>query len=178
MSSRRLTQRDHALRRRLERQREDLRRAARERIHEARELNPFETGGGLDSADLCVNDVRENLDFALIELQTETLAKIDEALDRLNAGTYGVCIDCGRDIAAHMADVSSGGTQCASYAECAPMLANGQDIDYEGKSGPVEFADNGDPSQAVMGVYVYGADNKFTPADFIAGQVPDLPQGE
>jgi ABC-type branched-subunit amino acid transport system substrate-binding protein len=83
--------------------------------------------------------------------------------------------DCGRDIAAKMQEVSSGGEQCTTFGECSELLANGTDIDYQGQSGPVEFGDNGDPTEAVMGVYVYGDDNQYGPSEYIPGEVPALP---
>jgi branched-chain amino acid transport system substrate-binding protein len=54
------------------------------------------------------------------------------------------------------------------------LIADGTDIDYDGVSGPVEFADNGDPSYATMGIYVYTANDKYEalPAEFISGDVP------
>ncbi len=39
------------------------------------------------------------LEFALGEREVVELAAIDAALGRLDAGTYGECIDCGKDIA-------------------------------------------------------------------------------
>ena len=41
-----------------------------------------------------VSEVRE-LEFALGERETAELEQIDEALQRIEAGTYGQCIDCG-----------------------------------------------------------------------------------
>ena len=39
------------------------------------------------------------LEFALGERETAELAQIDEALRRIETGSYGQCIDCGSDIA-------------------------------------------------------------------------------
>jgi ABC-type branched-subunit amino acid transport system substrate-binding protein len=83
--------------------------------------------------------------------------------------------DCGTDIAAKMQEVSAVGELCTTYAQCSELLAAGTDIDYDGQSGPIEFGDNGDPTVAVMGVYVFGADNKIAPDEFIEGEVPPLP---
>jgi RNA polymerase-binding protein DksA len=38
------------------------------------------------------------MDFALMEMESETLRKIDEALLRLDDGTYGVCSECDEGI--------------------------------------------------------------------------------
>ncbi len=42
---------------------------------------------------------RDDLDLALLQMRGETLARIDAALRRLEAGTYGVCGDCEQPIA-------------------------------------------------------------------------------
>ena len=38
------------------------------------------------------------MDFALMEMESETLRKIDEAIQRLQDGTYGVCSECDETI--------------------------------------------------------------------------------
>jgi hypothetical protein len=38
------------------------------------------------------------MDFALMEMESETLRRIDEALLRLDDGTYGVCSECDEGI--------------------------------------------------------------------------------
>ncbi|MBU6243653.1 MAG: ABC transporter substrate-binding protein [Actinomycetales bacterium] len=80
----------------------------------------------------------------------------------------------GATVAAALQDVSKGGEACTDYASCAALLDQGKDINYEGVSGPVEFADNGDPSIATMGVYEYEANDKFAPKLdlFVTGEVP------
>ncbi|RIJ78480.1 amino acid ABC transporter substrate-binding protein [Nakamurella silvestris] len=77
----------------------------------------------------------------------------------------------GKAIAATLVDVTSGGTKCKSFAECAPLAEAGTDFDYDGQSGPIEFDANGDPTTATIGVYQYGADNKYTSLDFIEGSL-------
>jgi DnaK suppressor protein len=42
---------------------------------------------------------RDDLDLALLQMRGETLARIDAALRRLEAGTYGICGDCDHPIA-------------------------------------------------------------------------------
>ncbi|MDX3105817.1 ABC transporter substrate-binding protein [Nonomuraea angiospora] len=72
--------------------------------------------------------------------------------------------DSGAAIAAKLAEVSKGGEKCTGFKECVDLLKAGKDIDYEGVSGPVDFNEVGDPSVATIGVYRYGADNKFDAA--------------
>jgi ABC-type branched-subunit amino acid transport system substrate-binding protein len=70
--------------------------------------------------------------------------------------------DAGASIASKMQEVSSGGTECSSFKDCLALLEDDQDIDYQGISGPVEFNEKGDPSEASIGIYQYGADNNYT----------------
>jgi len=80
----------------------------------------------------------------------------------------------GKTIRDNLVSVSKGGTKCTTFADCKALIADGEDIDYDGVSGPVEFADNGDPSYATMGIYQYTANDKYValPAEFISGDVP------
>ncbi len=57
---------------------------------------------------------------------------------------------------------STGGTKCTEVAECLQLIADGEEIDYDGPSGPISFDENGDPTEAYIGIYQYGADNQYT----------------
>lgn len=41
--------------------------------------------------------------------------------------------------------VTRDGETCKTYAKCAELIENGENIDYDGASGPLEFADAGEP---------------------------------
>jgi len=69
----------------------------------------------------------------------------------------------GADIASHLGDVSQGGQKCNDFPSCVTLLRQGKDIDYDGKSGPVTFDKNGDPSEAYIGIYQYSDDNTYKP---------------
>ncbi len=79
--------------------------------------------------------------------------------------------DAGEAIASQLQAVSSGGTKCTEFAECMDLLAAGEDIDYDGVSGPVEFDENGDPTQAFIGVYEYDDTNNYSPLEFLPGEL-------
>jgi ABC-type branched-subunit amino acid transport system substrate-binding protein len=79
--------------------------------------------------------------------------------------------DSGEAISSQMQAVSEGGTKCESYQECLDLLKDDEDIDYDGVSGPVEFNDAGDPSEATIGIYQYGADNNYTFLEGKAGKI-------
>ena len=52
----------------------------------------------LDAGESSEADIQEDIEFALIQMKAETLNKINEALARLVAGTYGRCFECGEEI--------------------------------------------------------------------------------
>jgi ABC-type branched-subunit amino acid transport system substrate-binding protein len=80
----------------------------------------------------------------------------------------------GTTIRDNLQAVSAGGTKCYTFAECKALIADGEDIDYDGVSGPIEFDSYGDPSVATMGIYEYTANDAFTAKadEFITGDVP------
>lgn len=68
------------------------------------------------------------------------------------------------DIAAKLQEVSGGsgdGEKCDSFAACADIINGGGTADYDGYSGPVTFDENGDPTEATIGIFQYGADNMY-----------------
>ncbi|SDQ45151.1 ABC transporter substrate-binding protein [Quadrisphaera sp. DSM 44207] len=79
--------------------------------------------------------------------------------------------DAGTAIAAELQGVSREGTACTSYEECAGLLDAGEDIDYNGFSGPVEFDENGDPTRATIGIYQYGPDNMYSNIEYREGSL-------
>lgn len=71
----------------------------------------------------------------------------------------------GADIAAKLQEVSGGsgdGEKATDFASAAAIILDGGVVDYDGVSGPVTFDENGDPTEATIGVYQYGADNTFS----------------
>lgn len=53
----------------------------------------------LDAVESAEADIQEDLEFALVQMKSETLNKINDALTRLEHGDYGYCFDCGEEIA-------------------------------------------------------------------------------
>ena len=53
----------------------------------------------LDAVESSEADIQEEIEFALIQMKSETLNKIIDALARLEHGNYGNCFDCGEEIA-------------------------------------------------------------------------------
>ena len=53
----------------------------------------------LDAVESAEADIQEELEFSLVQMKSETLNKINDALVRLDQGTYGNCFECGEEIA-------------------------------------------------------------------------------
>ena len=45
-------------------------------------------------------DIQDDIELALIQMKSETLNKVNQALRRLDDGLYGNCFECGEEIAA------------------------------------------------------------------------------
>ena len=69
--------------------------------------------------------------------------------------------DAGNAMAAEMQEVSANGTKCTTFAECNALIADGEDIDYDGVGGPYTFGDAGEPTEASFAILQYGADNSI-----------------
>ena len=52
-----------------------------------------------DAVESSEADIQEDIELALIQMKAETLNKVDDALARLEQGTYGNCYECGDEIA-------------------------------------------------------------------------------
>jgi len=52
-----------------------------------------------DAVESSEADIQEDIELALIQMKAETLNKVDDALARLESGTYGNCFECGDEIA-------------------------------------------------------------------------------
>ena len=69
-----------------------------------------------EDSDAQVNTARD-LEFAINEHETAELAAIDEALARVNAGTYGQCTDCDATIPEARLNAAPEAARCISCQE-------------------------------------------------------------
>jgi DnaK suppressor protein len=49
----------------------------------------------MDIGDLSQLDLDEDIDYTLLSMHIERLREVEDALDHLEEGTYGICEDCG-----------------------------------------------------------------------------------
>ena len=83
---------------------EDRRREILEQVrHKIRHVRAHHGRGSFDEVRDSVDSsdalMQEDLDLALLQLKSETLEKIENALARLDERTYGYCLECGEEIA-------------------------------------------------------------------------------
>ncbi|HEY8545949.1 MAG TPA: ABC transporter substrate-binding protein [Acidimicrobiales bacterium] len=64
-------------------------------------------------------------------------------------------------VARKINSVTRDGEKCTTYADCLALLQAdpNADIDYDGQSGPVDFAKPGEPTAANYGIYTWNEDN-------------------
>ena len=79
---------------------EDRRREIHEKLRSLRESMPAEAPDVRDAEEQSVDDFVQEVDLALMQMKTETLKKIDQAILRLEEGTYGRCQECDIEIPA------------------------------------------------------------------------------
>ena len=56
-------------------------------------------------------------------------------------------------------------TSARDFASCLEIINAGGDPDYDGVSGPLSFADAGEPAQASFGILQFGDDNTIDAAN-------------
>ena len=89
----------------LKRMLEERRREIRAEVQgKMRDVRAEGTWGGklnevLDAVESSEADIQDDIEFALIQMKSETLNKIEDALARLEQGDYGNCFECGEEIA-------------------------------------------------------------------------------
>src|SRR5713226_9335 len=89
------------LKRMLDQRRREIQAEVQGRMRGVREEG---TWGGklnevLDAVESAEADIQEDLEFALVQMKSETLSKINDALVRLEQGNYGNCFQWGHQIA-------------------------------------------------------------------------------
>jgi DnaK suppressor protein len=83
----------------LEERRREILSEVQEKMRDVRAVGASGEGAGvLDAAESSEADIQDDIELALIQMKTETLHKIEEALARLDEKTYGYCFECGDEI--------------------------------------------------------------------------------
>jgi branched-chain amino acid transport system substrate-binding protein len=93
-------------------------------------------------------------------------ATIIMALAAVQAGSVE-----GSAIRDNIPSVTRDGTKCTSFQECVTLIEAGEDIDFDGRSGPITMSEKGDPTEAYIGIYQYGTDNNYAPIEVVYGNL-------
>jgi RNA polymerase-binding transcription factor len=80
---------------------EERRREVQDKLRSLRETIPVDAAEVRDAEERSVDDFVTEVDFALMQMKSETLRRIDQAMSRLDQGTYGRCEECDREISAN-----------------------------------------------------------------------------
>src|SRR5262245_40457296 len=101
----------------LKRMLEERRQESHDKLRSLREAVPADADQVKDAEEQTMDDLVRDVDFALMEMKSETLARIDEAMRRLEHGSYGVCAECGTEIAEARLKALPFATLCRSCQE-------------------------------------------------------------
>ncbi len=114
------------------------------------------------------------------------LCEVDPNLEDLNYATEtydavmitalatAVAGDDGIATASEIIGVTRDGEKCTTFADCMALIEAGTDIDYDGVSGPLTFAGNGEPIVASYGLLKMGANNRIdiSQTEYITAEGP------
>ena len=83
------------LRQMLSERRRAMQNQVQSRIRDGRTDRPKEVSDDLEHSDA---DSQGDIELSLLQMRADTLARVDEALVRLDAGKYGSCAECDGEI--------------------------------------------------------------------------------
>lgn len=77
--------------------------------------------------------------------------------------------DNGEAIGSKIIEVTKDGEECTTFGDCAQLLEEGKDIDYQGVSGPTDMNDTGSPQTGTIGINEYSKGNTYKQIDTVSG---------
>ena len=98
-----------------------------ERVEHSNAMRASVEKGGSDAVDLATDRLEHDVLFAALAAEENELVEVDAALERLQKGTYGVCVVSGKPIAAERLRVlpwTRYSQEVAARREAAKALAN------------------------------------------------------
>ena len=95
----------------------------------------------LDAGESSEVDIQEDIEFALIQMKAETLTKINEALGRLEEGTYGYCSDCGGEVSEKRLRALPFAVRCKDCEESREVATEREKVAAQRRNGPSFFLD-------------------------------------
>jgi RNA polymerase-binding transcription factor DksA len=114
----------------------------RTKLRSLREVLPAEVAQVKDAEEQSMEDFVLGMDFALMEMESETLRQIDEAIQRLDDGIYGICAECDERI-------SEARLKALPFATvCRDCQAQREDDQAARNARPSRFFEDGPPAAA------------------------------
>ncbi len=117
-------------------------------------------------------DFRDNLlaiDPELIDFSYS--AEAYDAVILVALGALAAGSDDPTAIAAEINDLTREGEECTTFTDCAALIEAGTDVDYNGVSGPLEFIDAGEPSEASILTLEFNADGEIEVVGSVFGSL-------
>ncbi len=130
------------LKRMLDERRREILSEVQGRIRDQREADAWgKVNEVLDAGESSEADIQEDIEFALIQMKAETLTKINDALGRLEEGTYGYCSDCGGEISEQRLRALPFAVRCKECEEAREVAAEREKAMSQKRNGPSFFFD-------------------------------------
>jgi DnaK suppressor protein len=126
------------LRQMLQDRRRQTRDAVQSRIHDVRVDGPNPV---LDAGEHSEADIQDDIALALIQMRAETVDRIDEALVRLDAGEYGLCVECNGEISERRLRALPFAVRCTACEEMREQGETRQRRFAQRSGGPFLFGD-------------------------------------
>ena len=97
--------------------------------------------GVRDEVESSEADIQDDIEFALLQMKTETLNKGGEALLGLDVGTYGYCDECGEEISEQRLRALPFAVRCKNCEEAREDVQDRERIVDDRRSSVSVFAD-------------------------------------
>jgi len=97
-----------------------------------------------DTSDVAASSRDDEIVFQLVEMESAELDEIDDALDRIGQGAYGICEHCGGNISASRLEVLPSTTLCVKCKEMEEQFEGGgssYDENWENVEEPKDDSD-------------------------------------
>jgi branched-chain amino acid transport system substrate-binding protein len=111
--------------------------------------------------------------FAPDLVETQYAPQVFDCVNVVALAAEAAGSDASTAIAGEMVGVTRDGTACSSFAECKELLGAGEDIDYQGASGPLDFVPAGEPGTASIEVYGFDAAGVLSTLNVVQSQPLD-----
>jgi DnaK suppressor protein len=94
------------------------------RISKGRAGRAGHNAEGGDMMDSTAADVESDIALSLIQMHAETIARVNHALARLDAGQYGLCTECGDEISVQRLNALPFAVRCQSCEQTREQAQN------------------------------------------------------